>query len=178
MIFKKIPPIISDFDDQISSFEDAVEEEVDFSVTIDDFKTLEEKVTFYIQSNPDLPLVHKVQYLIKPKQNDIDELKQKIIEIAKTAEEYNDLFPDDASIVTFVRKNIEIIPEAVDSFVEIQKAKGLQGDQITYIKELLLFISQNGKFERTDLLREELNFNSIFNSIQINNLIKDIENRL
>ena len=89
---QKIPPIISDFDDQISSFEDADEEEVDFTVTIDDFKTLEEKVTFYIQSNPDLPLVHKVQYLIKPKQNDIDELKQKIIEIAKTAEEYNDLF--------------------------------------------------------------------------------------
>lgn len=176
--FQKIPPIISDFDDQISSFEDAEEEEVDFTVTIDDFKTLEEKITFYIQSNTELPLVHKIQYLVKPNQKDIEELKQKIIEIARTAEEYNDLFPDDAAIVTFVRKNIEMIPEAVDSFIEIQKAKGLQGGQITYIKELLLFISQNGKFERTDLLREELNFNSIFNSIEINNLIKDIEDRL
>ena len=175
---KDFKPIISDFDDQISSFEDADEEEVDFHITIDDFKSLEEKVRFFIQSNPDIPLIHKIQYLIKPNKMDVEELKQKIIEIAKTAEEYNDLFGDDNSIVTFVRKNIELSPVAIDAFIELEKAKGLSGNQIIYIKELLLFISQNGKFERTDLLREELNFNSIFNSVEINNLLTDIEERL
>lgn len=175
---KDFKPIISDFDDQISSFEDADEEEVDFNITIDDFKSLSEKVTFYIQSNTNMPLIHKIQYLIKPTNDDIAELKKIIIEIAKTADEYNDLFPDDESIVIFVRKNIEISPEAVDAFVKLEEAKGLSGDQITYVKELLLFISQNGKFERSDLLREELNFNSIFNSVEINNLINDIEERL
>ena len=35
----------------------------------------------------------------------------------------------------------------------------------------------NGKFERTDLLREELNFNGIFNSQEIGSLIKDLEER-
>ena len=44
--------------------------------------------------------------------------------------------------------------------------------------ELLNYISQNGKFERKDLLREELNFGSLFNSVEINMLLNDIENRL
>ena len=48
---KDLDPIISDFDDAIASFEDADEEEVDFRITIDDFKTLEEKVLFFIQEN-------------------------------------------------------------------------------------------------------------------------------
>ena len=48
--------------------------------------------------------------------------------------------------------------------------------QIAYVKELLLFISQNGYFEKSDLLREELDFRGIFNSIEINRLIEEIEN--
>jgi hypothetical protein len=51
---KDLDPIISDFDDAIASFEDADEEEVDFRITIDDFKTLEEKVLFFIQENPNM----------------------------------------------------------------------------------------------------------------------------
>lgn len=175
---KDFKPIISDFDDKISSFEDADEEEVDFSVTIDDFKSLEEKIIFLIQNNPSIPLVNKVQFLIKPSSNDIEDLKKQIIDVAKTAEEFNELFSSDEDIVTFVRKNIEINPNAIDDFIELQITKGLNEKQILYVKELLLFISQNGKFERTDLLREELNFNSIFNSIEINSLIKDIEKRI
>lgn len=175
---KDFKPIISDFDDTISSFNDADEEEVDFSITIDDFKSLEEKMRFLIQSNPDMSLVYKVQNLIKPNNNDIEELKKEIIEAAKSYDEYKELFEEDSAIVTFVRKNMEMNPDAIKAFIELQEAKGFSGPQITYIKELLLFISQNGKFERSDLLREELNFNEIFNSIEINNLIKDIEERI
>ena len=105
-------------------------------------------------------------------------LKSQIIEVAQSADEYNELFHDDNGIICFVRKNIEISPESITSFLEEQKEKGMNEEQLTYIRELILFISQNGKFERTDLLREELNFNSLFNSVQINGLISDIENRL
>ena len=171
-------PIISDFDDAISSYEDADEEVVDFSITIDDFKSLEEKVVFLIQSNPNMPLVYKIQHFIKPDKTDIDMLKSQIIEVAQSADEYNELFHDDNGIICFVRKNIEISPKSITSFLEEQKEKGMNEEQLTYIRELILFISQNGKFERTDLLREELNFNSLFNSVQINGLISDIENRL
>ena len=171
-------PIISDFDDEINSFEDAVEDEVDFHVTVDDFKTLDEKTLFLIQTNPNIKLVYQVQNLIKPTEEAIKEFKSEIIKLAKTADEYNQLFKEDSDLVVFVRKNLEMNPIAVEDFVQCEKNKGFDETQIKYLKELLIFISQNGKFERKDLLREELNFNGIFNNIQINKLISDIEERI
>ena len=172
-----IDSIISDFDDTISSFEDADEEKVDFNVSIDDFKTLEEKISFLIHSDETIPLVIKVQNMEKPSNEDVQHFKDKVIEIAKSADEYNALFDDDASIVAFVRKNIELNPVAVEEFLKQERSNGFNEDQIRYVKELLLFISQNGKFERQDLLREELNFNHLFNSIEIGRLLQDIEAR-
>jgi hypothetical protein len=43
----ELKSIISDFDDEISSDVDAVEDEIDFSINVDDFKTLSEGVEFY-----------------------------------------------------------------------------------------------------------------------------------
>lgn len=171
-------PIISDFDDAITNFNDADEEVVDFNISIDDFKTLEEKVLFHIQSNPNKLLVNQIQNLIKPTEQAIAELKKDIIEIAKTADEYNELFGEDENIVTFVRKNIQFNPIAIENLMNTLKLKGFNDVQLSYVKELMLFISQNGKFDRTDLLREELNFNNIFNSIEINNLLNEIEKRV
>jgi type I restriction enzyme R subunit len=175
---KDFQPIISDFDDEISSFNDAVEEEVDFHITIDDFKTLEEKTLFLVQSNPEEGLIYEIQNLIKPSPRSIGQFKSKIVAIAKTAEEYNDLFKDDLDLVVFIRKNMELNPLAVEDFIAEEKQKGFSEYQLDYLKELLLFISQNGKFERNDLLREELNFNGIFNSLEIQNLLNDIEKRV
>lgn len=175
---KDFKPIISDFDDEISSFNDAVEDEVNFHITVDDFKSLEEKVLFYIQTNPNTELVYQIQNIIKPSATSLAEFKNEIIKIAKTAEEYNDLFKEDYDLVVFIRKNLELNPVAVESFADEEKAAGFNDMQVTYLKELLLFISQNGYFDKADLLREELNFNGIFNSIEIGKLIKDIEDRM
>ena len=172
---KDFKPIISDFDDEITTFTDAIEDPVDFTVTIDDFKTLEEKVVFFIHSNPEVRLVKEIQSLIKPSAETIAEFKKEVIKIAKTAEEYNELFKEDEDIVAFVRKNVEFLPSAVDAFLDKEKNKGLNEDQLKYIKELLLFISQNGDFKRQYLLRPELLFGELFNSSQINDLIVDIE---
>ena len=171
-------PIISDFDDEINSFEDAVEDEVDFHVTVDDFKTLDEKALFLIQTSPNIKLVYQVQNLIKPTEEAIKEFKSEIIKLAKTADEYNQLFKEDSDLVVFVRKNLEMNPIAIEDFIQCEKSKDFDEMQIKYLKELLIFISQNGKFERKDLLREELTFNGIFNNIQINKLISDIEERI
>ncbi len=175
---KDFKPIISDFDDEITTFTDAVEDPVDFTVTIEDFKTLEEKTIFFIHSNPELKLVKQVQNLEKPTADAIDEFKKEIVKIAKTAEEYNELFKEDEDLVVFVRKNVEFIPSAVDAFLSQEKAKGFNGEQIRYIKELLIFISQNGDFKRKYLLRPELIFGELFNSMEINSLIEDIESRI
>lgn len=175
---KEFKPIISDFDDEITTFTDAVEDPVDFTVTIDDFKTLEEKTIFFIHSNPELSLVNEIQNLIKPTLKAIADFKKEVIKIAKTAEEYNELFKEDEDLVVFVRKNIEFIPSSIEAFLAEEKAKGFNDEQLKYIKELLLFISQNGDFKRNYLLRPELLFGELFNSSEINNLIVDIESRI
>ena len=168
-------PIISDFNDEISTFTDAVEEPVDFAVTIDDFKTLDEKVRFFIHSDVNIELVKDVQNLIKPSPKAVSDFKAEVIKIAKTAEEYNELFKEDEDLVTFVRKNVELLPSAVESFLDKEKEKGFNDNQLKYIKELLLFVSQNGDFNKQYLLRPELFFGNLFNSSEINNLIADIE---
>lgn len=170
--------IISDFDDRISTFNDADEEAVDFNITIDDFKSLSEKIRFYIQSNTEIKLVNQIQNLIKPSIEAIREFKSEVVKIAKTAEEYNDLFKSDDDLVVFIRKNMEFNPNAVTDFIKEEEAKGFNFAQLSFLRELLLFISQNGSFKREDLLREELNFNQIFNSIEINKIIEDIEERI
>lgn len=147
---KDYKPIISDFDDEISSFEDAVEEQVDFSLTEDDFKTLEEKVLFYIQSNPNAELVHQVQNIIKPTSNAIANFKNEVIKITKASEEYNEIFKDDHDLVVFIRRNIEFNPSAINDFVEYEKQCGFNDMQIAYLRELLCL------FLKTDILIKQI----------------------
>lgn len=168
-------PIVTDFKDEIASFGDAVEDPVDFSFTIDDFMTLEEKALFYIQNNPEEPLVREVQDLAKPTAKAIAAFKAKMIEIAKTADEYNELFKSDGDLQIFIRKNLEFNPTMVHSFLCHLASIGFNDAQLNYAKELLIFISQNGYFDRRDLLREELHFNDLFNSEQIVRLATEIE---
>ncbi len=175
---KDIEPIITDFKDAISSKGDAAEEEVSFKVTIDDFKTLSEKTLFYIQEHPEEPLVKEVQNIIKPTKQAIKKFKSEVVKIAKTAEEYNEIFKEDNDLVVFIRKNLELNPDAVDKFIKIFADKGYSDMQLKYIRELLLFISQNGYFDRRVLLLEELNFSNLFNSEEIGFLILEIEKRM
>ena len=105
-------------------------------------------------------------------------MKTKILSFSKDLSEYETLFPSDTALTVFVRKNIETNPDAVDAFIEIQKAKGFSDKQCKYVRELLTFISQNGSFQRSDLLREELNFGSLFDNITIQSLLADIEARV
>ncbi len=175
---KEFEPIVTDFKDQIAQFTDADEEFVDFHISIEDFKTLEEKVLFYIQNNLNEPLVKEVQNLIKPTNNAIQKFKSEVIKIAKSADEYNELFKEDYDLVVFIRKNLELNPDSVNLFIKKENESGFNDMQLAYIKELLLFISQNGDFKREYLLREELGFGELFNSIEINKLLNDIEERL
>ena len=170
-------PIITDFDDEITGTGDAVEDPVDFTVSIDDFKTLEEKIIFLIQNNK-FQLIEDVRNIVKPTNEAVEELKKEIIKISASADEYNELFKDDEDIVTFVRKNLEFYPSAVNSFLDEERTNGFNDEQLNFLKELLLFISQNGNFDRHYLLRPELNFKGIFNSIEIGILLQDIENRM
>ena len=82
------------------------------------------KVLFYIQENPNEGLVQEVQHLIKPTEASIEEFKNKVIDIAKTAEEYNEVFSEYINLVIFVRRNIELNPLSVEAFIEKERSKG------------------------------------------------------
>ncbi|MCF0217865.1 MAG: DEAD/DEAH box helicase family protein [Malacoplasma sp.] len=176
-----IIPLVSDFKDEISTFEDAEENEVNLSITVDDFKTLSEKVNFLIENNPDLPLVKQIQNLIKPTNDAIQDFRSKVVNIAKTTDEFNELFKSDqdANIVIFVRKKVKMNSKALEDFINQQKNKGLNELQIGFIEEVFEFIFQNG-FLNITLFMNKFNYqiNNLFNSNEIKNLIKDIENRI
>ena len=168
--------IITDFDDVISGKDDAVDVGGGpIVITIDDFKTFEEKALFYIQNHPEKELVHQVQNLIKPSYKAIRDLESELAKISKDVEEYTGLFEDDNALITFIRRNLEFNPSSVDRFINMQKNHNFNNAQLAYVKELLLFISQNGYFDKQDLLRPELSFNNLFNSNEINLLISDLE---
>jgi hypothetical protein len=89
-------------------------------------------------------------------------------------EEYDKLFNCDNDLTIFVRKNITFEEQAIKDFLEKQLAERNQ-EQVKYIKELLIFINQNGTFKVEDLIRnEELHFAELFNSEEIKELINDI----
>jgi type I restriction enzyme R subunit len=170
-----LAPIITDFDDNISSKNDA-DDEKPFSGTIkiDEFKSLSEKVQGFIALHPNHPLVLEIKSLTKPGKASLADFRTEISELAKSHEEYNELFKTDKDITNFVRKNVGIDSVAMDKFVSKQLDAGFNLQQLAYVKALLVFISENGRFEKDDLLREELDFRKIFNNIEISKLIEDV----
>lgn len=173
-----LEPIISDFDDQISNFGDAPDDDVDFTTTVDDFKSYEEKVKFYISKHTDNNLIYSIVNLQAYEDSDVLMFKDELLGFAKTQEEYETLFHSDKEIVHFIRRNIEINPSAIQEFLDNQKSKGRTDAQLAYIKELIIFINKNGKFERKDLLKEELHFAGLFDNLQIVSLLTDLESVL
>ena len=171
-------PIISDFEDRIDRSNDAEDEAVDFTVTIDDFKSLKEKVEDYIKNHKTEPLVSQVSNFEKTTDDAVEAFKVEVQKLSKNQDEYANLFESESDIAILVRKITGIDQKAINAFVEMQSEKGFNERQLYYIKELLLFISQNGKFERSDLLRQELLFGDLFDNTQINSIIKDVESRL
>lgn len=170
-----LDPIISDFDDQISNFNDAPDKEVDFSTTVDDFKSFTEKVRSYISTHTNNNLIDKIANLQPYNYSDVLEYKNEMLQIAESQGEYESVFSSDKEIVYFIRKNLEINPSAINEFLDLQKSKGRNDAQLTYIKELITYINKNGKFERKDLLKEELHCAGLFDELQIDSLLTDLE---
>ena len=59
-------------------------------------------------------------------------------------------------------------------FIEKQKEKGFNNEQIDFVKGLFVFIFKNGCFKRKDLISEGFDLD-IFNSEEIRSLLDDIK---
>ena len=119
-------------------------------------------------------IVAKITKLQSYEENEIQAFKNEILKLAKSKEDYDKLFVNDKELIAFIRKNIIFDEQAINAFLDKQSEKRNQ-EQVKYIKELLIFINQNGSFRVDDLIKnEELHFVELFNSEEIKDLINDI----
>ena len=142
-----IDPIITDFTDNISSTDDAEDNSIaDFSTNseakVEDFKTLEDKTISFIEENPEFPIISKIKKLQPYEENDVQTFKNELLKLAKSQEDYDNLFSNDIELTIFIRKHIVFDEQAVEAFLEKQLEKRNQ-EQVKYIKELLIFINQS-----------------------------------
>lgn len=173
-------PIITDFDDSINAtieYDDNISIKEDTkTIDISIFKSLKEKIIDYIKSNSNDRLIYSISHLIKPDNDMVEGFKETILNTTKSSEHWEDLFSTQEEVVIFVRQNSTVNEKSLNNFIEKQKAKKFNNEQIEYIKELFVFIFKNGQFSRSDLLEDGLDyFRDIFDSIEINSLLEDIE---
>lgn len=179
-------PIITDFDDKISSVAECVDigefnkhteggEKSQEPLTILDFKSLKEQVIDYIALNSNDRLVYSISHLIKPDNSMVNGFKEVIMRSAKGSEKWEDLFSSEEDVIVFVRKNITMDNDSINSFIQKQKDKGFDEEQIRYVNELLTFIQKNGYFSRDDLVQDDEYLGDLFNSEEIISLLEDIE---
>lgn len=180
-------PIITDFDDSITSEGECVDvgefnkhseggERPQEPLSILDFKSLKEQVVDYIALNSNDRLVYSLTHLIKPDNSMVEGFREVIMRTVKGSEKWEDLFSSDEEVIIFVRKNMTVNEDSLNSFIQKQKDKGFNEEQIDYVKELFVFIFKNGCFSRSDLIEDGLNhFIDIFDSEEIGSLLAEIE---
>ena len=172
-------PIITDFEDRITSTGDSDNDKPfgNEPISINDFRSLDEKVVDYLNNNQFDPFVLAIKNfdLVEPFFN---EFKNKVIEL-DINNEYSHKFKKDKDLVVFARKTLGISKNAIEEFIrKMKQEKGYTDEQADYVNTLLLFISENGSFEKQDILREELNFNNLFNSVEIKELLDEVSKRI
>lgn len=165
--------LISDFTDKILDGGDA-----DGGKPIDTrtFMPYADKLYVFVKDslqNPPYSKIHQFEPLSINDFNKIEEDFKNIDEV-----EYSNMFSDKMQLAPYVRRIIGISQLKLNAFVTQYKDKGFNELQLSYIRELLQFISQNGSFEREDLLSPELDFDGILDSEQINELVENIEHHL
>jgi type I restriction enzyme R subunit len=170
-------PIETDFKDIILSTGDAPDISGMQSFSTEDFRKLDEKVISYINNNSNNALINKITNLQSYTLDDFIEFRDAIKKLAKDDSDFNDLFSDNISIVSFVRRNASVDPATIDTWASQYEQFGFNADQIVYVRELVKYVLQNGYFNRSDLVqREELAFSHLFTStVDIMRIVEDLE---
>lgn len=162
--------LISDFTDYIIKAGDADNGE---PINTNRYKPYEDKVYQFVKESIDLIPYSKIHNFEK-----LDDVEKNVIinELKNIdEEEYNKFFKNDSQVIPYIRKILGISQLKINAFVN--KYKELKYDEIklNYIRNLMLFISQNGELNNQDLL-QYMPFADILNSKKINELLESIHN--
>ena len=172
-----LDPIFSDFDDSISSTDDAIENAVDFHTSIDDFKSFKEKVDFYLQENIGKGVIKKIHSMGTCSNEEIAIFMNEIRQYAKTDEEFAELFPDEKTAAVYIRRHVGFNPDSKELFLQKWQAYGLTAVQLKYIAELLVYIEKNGTLSNK-ALTTRLSPRGIIDNVQMKEILTNINNLL
>ena len=161
----QIIAIITDFEDKISQTKDARDEDVDFSFSIDDFKTYDEKLKFYIKNHLTENSILKIRNLESLTEEETETLLNTFKDIGTTKEDYDNKFKTSDDVSIFVRQNVSPTEEALEKFETDCYMAGLKTEdeldhkmKLPYAKQLLFYTFKNGYLKKEDLLSGPLSF--------------------
>lgn len=160
-----INEIITDFRDKILILGDA-DKDRPFSVT--EFKSYRERAMDFVKSHIGEGPYAKIYGFEELKKDDYDSIKHDLEGL--DAAGFGDAFPSLDNAVTFIRKTLGLSDTGISNFLSEEEKAGFSGNQISYIREMLKFISENGDITREDLLNPDLDFSELFNSKEINDV--------
>lgn len=164
----------SDFIDQISSTEEIKEKNIDFNITVDDYKTNEEKVQFYLQFNLNEGLIRKIRNMLPYDAIDIDITKNNLKKLFKPSTQYNEMFPSDKDLIHYIRKSVKFSSIAREEFVLIYQSEGMTKTQANIVETILKSIEQNGYLNKKDPQILNLQLSKYFTNQEKDKLFADL----
>lgn len=172
-----LAPIITDFKDRILKNGDA-DDSKPFSAK--SFMPYDDKVYSFIKDSIDDEPYKKIHEFNIISTNELEKIKEDLKSLDETEDkiDYSKMFVDENDILPYVRRTLGISQLSINAYVNQHKEKGYNSLQVNYIRNLLLFLSQNGTIEKGDLLNPDLDFDGIFDSKQINDVMDEIIKRI
>ena len=172
-----LAPIITDFKDRILKNGDA-DDSKPFSAK--SFMPYDDKVYSFIKDSIDDDPYKKIHEFNIISTDELEKIKEDLESLDETDEkvDYSKMFVDENDILPYVRRTLGISQLSINAYVNQYKEKGYNSLQVNYIRNLLLFLSQNGTIEKGDLLNPDLDFDGIFDSKQINDVMDEIIKRI
>ena len=140
----------------------------------------DDKVYSFIKDSIDDEPYKKIHEFNIISTNELEKIKEDLKSLDETEDkiDYSKMFVDENDILPYVRRTLGISQLSINAYVNLYKEKGYNSLQVNYIRNLLLFLSQNGTIEKGDLLNPDLDFDGIFDSKQINDVMDEIIKRI
>lgn len=168
-----LEPHFSNFDDSISSYEDAAENSVDFSATIDDFQSFDAKVDFYIKSNINIGVIAKIHQMRTSSKVEVEGLMQELKPLAKTDDEFTSKFKDANQVAVHIRRTLGFDTDAKGDFLQKLALDGLTPEQLLYVAKILTYIEKNGVLTQ-QVLTTRLSPRGIIDNEMMKKILADI----
>ena len=171
--------IFTHFEDTIN--DDAVAT-VDILPTYTSMQSYKERVESYIRKNKNYLVIHKIQNNIQITKEELALLEEKLFEgDLGTKEDYQKVYGD-LPLSKFIRSLLGLDKEAANKlFSEFIQSGNLSANQITFINNIITFLTRNGVIDKAMLFEppftdiNDQGITGVFDDVQVGRIIKIID---